>query len=277
MNMTKLTCKIRDLQEICRLVSLKGRNPQGKETLAIPDMLLQVTNRGVLVEAIDPTHALAVRLQYDLTVRDEGQIAIAEIDKFEKYLSRFGANDTVDVDVVANMVYITRHDPYKRAQIPLDDVSSVTSVNGAHAVFENFQLTPAGYPKSDRSFMNLKLTVRAEDLQEVIADGEVVYTSRRTYPFNVKKDTLNMTVGDATLGLFETAIAITESENDPTKVGTHITKTNYSYGLDHLFSNLTGAVNVYLVDDTSMGPMFVRKQTETYSFFAFLAPHMEVE
>lgn len=41
--MTEIKCKISDLQEICKLSSLKGKNPQGKEYYAIPISLFLVT------------------------------------------------------------------------------------------------------------------------------------------------------------------------------------------------------------------------------------------
>ena len=51
--MTKINCKISNLEEVCKIVSLKGVNTQGKEYVAIPDFLINASADGLKVFAMD--------------------------------------------------------------------------------------------------------------------------------------------------------------------------------------------------------------------------------
>jgi len=274
--MTKLICSISDLEEVCRLVSLKGKNPQGKEYTAIPDFLVEVhenveTGKGLITtKAVDNKGAIAVGLEYNVPkVEVPGLIPIGDVEKFQKYLSRFNSSDEVIVETTENKILIVRPKPHKVARIPMASVDSLSSNKNAETILNNFQKTPEGYYKSSKTFLNLRLTLNADDVKNVIGDGEVV--GQRIYPWKLA-DGLTIKVGTEQLGEIETQINLlkVESNSDqPTN-----TKTAFAYGIDNIFNNLSGEVTVYLANQVEVCPLILEQKTEKYSLKILLAPVM---
>lgn len=277
--MTKMSCKISVLEEICRLASLKGKNPQGKEYVAIPDFLLSVSNdKMVCVKAVDSKGAIAVDLAYKgINVLTPGVIPIGDVEKFVKYLSRFNSSDEVTVETTENRIILERKEPYKKATIPMASVDSISSNKNAEQILSNFQKTETGFFKSKKTNLNIRLTLNADDIKSVIDDGEVV--GQRIYPWQLAGNLLFIKVGSEQLGEIETAIPIikrdrdykpVEGEEDPG----YYTKTSFAYGVDNIFGNLSGEIQIYLANNAEVCPLILTKETDTYKLKILLAPVM---
>ena len=268
--MTEIKCKISDLQEICQIVSLKGKDIKGKEFLPIPDFLIQSKPNESLIEAVDAGGHLAVRLQYKINTISEGLIVIGEVEKFQKYLERFNASDEVTLTTTENRIIITRAEPKKVARIPLASLESLTTHQNAKTVLDKFSFSETDYPKSQKSHLNLKLVAKAEDIKAVIDDGEVV--GQRIYPWKVENGNLSVKVGTEQLGEIETIIKPSKIESDSTKVGSQKTSAGFAYGIDNIFGNLIGEVEIFLIDDVENSPLALRVKQPRLTLTAILAP-----
>ena len=270
--MTEFSCKVSDLVELCQLVSLSGKDLKGKEHLAIPDFLLTVNADNLEVKAVDSKGALAVHLTYKIRPITPGIIPIGDVDVLLNYLSRYNSSDDITVSTTENKLILTRKNPLKVSRIPLASLETITTSKGADTILQNFQPTPTGYFASKKTNWDLKLTLKAEDVAEVIEDGEVV--KQRIYPWKLENG-LTIVVGTEQLGEIETSILIKEMSGEtPTPPKT---KTSFAYGIDNIFSNLSGDVNVFLVDGVDSCPIILQKKTDKYDITIFLAPAVITE
>jgi len=271
---TEFQCKVSDLVELCQTVSLKGRDLKGKEHLAIPDFLLTVNPENLEVKAVDSKGALAVNLTYKIKAIIPGIIPIGDVEKLLEYLSRYNSSDDITVSTTENKLVITRKTPLKVSRIPLASLETITTSKGADAILQNFQPTPTGYFASKKTTWNLKLTLKAEDVSEVIEDGEVV--KQRIYPWKLDNG-LTINVGTEQLGEIETSIPIKEMSGDIPEPSLVRTKTSFAYGIDNIFSNLSGDVKVFLVNGVDSCPIILQKTTDKYNLTIFLAPAVITE
>lgn len=283
--MTKIKCKISDLVEICNLVSMKGKNPQGKDYVAVPDFMITATVSPpeLVVSSTDSKNALALQLTYKVeSVVEDGDISISDVEKFMKYLERFNSDDVVIVEATPNRVIITRELQKKVARIPTGDSESSETKEGGEKAISRFPLNKNGYPKSEKTHLSLKIVLDAGDMKKVIDDGGVV--NQRDYPWVVQGEAFSINVGSEALGEIETTIKTDKIELDPEVAGgtepgnvarTHMgTKTRFSYGLDNLFSTLDGKVDVFVAEKVDVCPLYLIKRTDKYELKAVLAPVM---
>ena len=279
--MTEVKCKVSDLREICDLISMKGKNPQGKEYVAVPDFMIKATGGILVVSATDSKNALAVGLKYKVeSVPEEGSLPISDVETFKKYLDRFDATDSITVKTTQNRILIERADPKKVARIPLAESDSIESGAKGDEALARFPLTDAGYPKSAKTHMSLKLLLDAGAIKGVIDDGEVV--KQRSYPWKIEGDTFTVKVGSEQLGEIETQIKVDKIELDPEVAGGETpgttartpkgTKTCFSYGFDNLFSYVDGKVEIYLAENAAACPLYLVKKTDKFELRAILAP-----
>jgi len=278
--MTKLSCKISDLEEICRLISLKGKNPQGKEFVAIPDFLLVCAgptgsipgSEGYAdVKAVDNKGAIAVSLRYkNIKVVQDGVIPIGDVESFQKYLARFNSSDEVTVETTENKIIITRQSPSKIARIPMASVDSLTTSKNAEAILSNFKKNEAGYFQSKKTNLNLRLTLNAGDIKNVVDDGEAV--GQRIYPWKLEANQLFVKVGEEQLGEIETQITTLKTESFTKSGDAPETQTAFAYGIDNIFGNLSGEVKIYLANGVQACPLILTQSTDKYSLKILLAP-----
>jgi hypothetical protein len=266
--MTKFKTTINDLQQICRMASLKGTNEQSeKEYDAMMDMLLVVGDT-LEVASISALKELMVKINYKAEILEKGEIAIPSIDTFEKFLGRFNPSDTVTVSVDVNKVVIERETPKKIARMPIGAVESLTSSEGVKKFLDNFVKTDGVWVAKGIPY-NLTVTFDVGALKEVIEDGDVV--KQRVYPFIVDKDVgFKISIGNeenGTITTFITTKSITNKEDTPTR-------TAYASGIDNLFSAVAGEVQVHMVAG-GYNPLILEQHTEKYDFIGLLAPRVE--
>jgi len=269
--MPEFVCKVGDFKELLQVISLKGKDLKGKEYTAIPDFLLSVEPDGLKVKAMDNKGSLAVNLHYKAVKVSQAGVMAIDSEILQGYLDRYNATDEVTVSAQENRIIIIRNNPQKVSRIPLSDESLVTS-QGVD-VFQNFVKSPSGYYQSKKTNWNVALTLKAEDVKDVVDDGEVV--KQRIYPWKLENGALSIKVGAQPQGEIETIVSIIKAETEtPFQPST---KTSFAYGLDNIFGNLVGEVKVYLGNNMESCPLILEKTSDKYSLVVFLAPAVIVE
>lgn len=265
--MVKFKCKISDLENICKLVSLKGKNPLGKEYRSITDMLLSIIKDKIEILAMDTLRTIALRLTYNVQVIEEGQIPIGDIELFEKFLSRFKPDDDVTLSLVGNKILIERESPKKTAKMPAAAFESIMSKD--NLIVPKLEKTPNGWRGGKTYHYSLKMEFDARQMADIIEDGEVVH--QRIYPWKVANKKVFVSIGSEPYGEIATELNLDsiESELPESKLEA---ETAFAAGIDNLFGNLDGKITVYLAEGM-LCPMIVEKNTDNYSFFAILVPY----
>ena len=151
----KIKCKISDLQTIVKLVSLKGKDMEGKESAAVEDCILTAAGGKITVSVMDVQGTFGVKLDYKLIdIQEEGSMPIGDIEMFIKFLQRFSSSDVITMYTSENRIVIERENPKKTAKLPL--VSEESIVAKAASIFSTFKRDVNGYP-SGKSLWNLML------------------------------------------------------------------------------------------------------------------------
>ncbi len=266
----KIKCKISDLETICRLTSLKGKNIDGKDYRAIMDCLMTASTGKLSIQAMDIQHSFAIKLDYSIAeILEEGPLAVGDIEIFEKFLQRFNPDDVVTVSTEGNKILIEREAPKKSARLPLADISSINSKDAPPIA--NLEFSKYGYPKSSKMYYNLSMIIDADAIKSIFEDGNLV--KQRIIPWKIKDSKLSVAIGGEQ-GSFESEVALAELQNDPEKPGLQTTATAFGNGLDNIFANLTGKIKIYLADEVEVCPLAVAQETDKYKFFALLAPYV---
>ena len=265
----KIKCKISDLQTIVKLVALKGKDMEGKEYAAVEDCVLTAAAGKLTVAVMDVQSTFGAKVDYKLVeIQEEGQLPIGDLETFAKFLSRFNSSDVVTVYNDENRVVIQRETPKKVAKLPLVSLESITTKDAP--VFSNFKSDVNGYPVTAKSLWNLKFTLNADSVTSLFDDGDLI--KQRILPWKVANSKLEMSIVDEVQGSFETEVALDSIESNPAKVGKQSTLVHFGRGVDNIFSNLSGNVTVYMVDDFAQAPIVITQSGEAFDFLAMIAP-----
>jgi hypothetical protein len=263
--MTKIKTKISEFRKICDLVSLIGKDTKGKQILAIPEFLIDASQNAVKIKAVDKGNHLAIDLTYNVEVLESGPIVIGDVGYIQDFLNRFGSSDEVTIATTENKIIITRESPKKVARIPLASEESLDKKD-AKGFLEHFKKNDKGFYETSKTNFNIKLTVLASKIKDVIDDGEAV--QQRVYPWSIVDNKLVVKVGAEQSGIIETDIGFEDSTiTKDTKV-----ISAYAYGLDNIFNNLSDKVTLYLSETVEGCPLILEQTTDKYSFKAVLAP-----
>ena len=264
----KIKCKISDLQTIIRFVALKGKDSEGKENAAVEDCILTAAGGKLTVSIMDVQSTFGAKIDYKLIeVQEEGAMPISDIETFAKFLSRFNSDDPVTLSTVDNRIVIERESPKKIAKIPLASEESIASKPAP--VFNNLLKDKNGYPQSPKNLWNLKLSLNASYVTSLFDDGDLI--KQRILPWAVEGGKLKMSIVDEVMGSFETEVALDSIASNPDKVGPQKALVHFGRGVDNIFSNLSGSVTVYMIDN-AQGPIVVEQSTEAFDFLAMIAP-----
>jgi hypothetical protein len=274
--MTEIKAKISDLLQLNRMTSMKGKDQRGKEYCVIPDYLLvahgtetnsscvKISDPFLEIEAIDTRKALTLLLIWNkVEVLEAGAIPIGDAEKFADYLERFNASDDVVLKTEGNDLVITRAEPFKKARYKLADLESLTTVKGASEMIAKWNFSGENVG-TEKTHFDFKMTVDALKIKEVTQDGETV--NQRVYPILVEDGMVTMNVGSESLGSIETDIGAKIENYTGVKC-----KSAFAYGLDNIFSNLTGEVQIELEAGSDGKPMLVRQKTDAFSLMVLLA------
>jgi hypothetical protein len=255
------------------MASLKGTNDiSGKEYLSMQDMLLEVSDT-IEVKSLSVLKELLVKVNYKVNIIEQGQIPISDISMFVKFLERFVPTDDVTISLVENKVVIERENPKKTARMITTSAENVVASQGT-ATLSKHTKNANGFWSTEKYSYNLKIDFDAEEMQNVIGDGDLI--KQRVYPFVVKQGKFNVPLTSKEVGDLDTEILTSVIASDPNNIGPLNTRTAYAAGLDNLFSALQGKVSLYLVDG-GFYPFVLEQHSEKFDFMALLAPRVEDE
>ena len=114
------------------------------------------------------------------------------------------------------------------------------------------------------------MELNANDVTALFDDGDLI--KQRILPWKVEDSKLKVAIVDEVMGSFESEIALASIESNPDKAGAKKTLVHFGRGIDNVFSNLSGAVDVYMMDDNVQGPIVVEQSGEAFDFIAMIAP-----
>ncbi len=273
--MTEIKIKISELRELCQLVSLSGKDVKGKQFMPIPEFLINASEGSLKVAGIDKGNHLALEISYKAEVVLPGPIVVGDVEKFLGFLDRFNSSDTISLKTTENKIILTRETPYKKASIPMAHSDTIEGKNAVQFL-EKFKKAESGFYETSKTKFEVKLTLDAENVKDVIDDGEAV--KQRIYPWKLIEtggpNQLMIKVGSEQSeqsGEIETSVPV-KNISFGASSGTINVATAYAYGIDNVFGNLTGEVFVYFVNNIGSCPMIVEKSTEKYSLRIVLAP-----
>lgn len=265
--MVEIKGKISDFKELCHLVSLEGKDGKGKSIRPIPEFVINAELGKVYIAARNQGGQLVVSLTYkSLTTINPGQLVVGDVEAFLGYLDRFNSSDEVTLSTYENKLMITRSSPKKVARFPHSDVTSVETRDADVAV-SKFVKKETGFFETPKTKFGIKLELSAEDVKDVIDDGEAV--GQRIYPWNLSTSGLSVKVASETAEI-ETDIPIkkiSKADEEPVNI-----QSAYAFGLDNVFNNLSGQVDISLANNIGACPMIIEQETTKYYIRIMVAP-----
>lgn len=263
----KFKCKISDLETICRLAKAKGKNIDGRDYVAIPDVLINAFSPNKLsIKAMDIQGTFALSIDYKVDeVSEEGQLPIGDIENFEQFLTRFVPTDEIFVSTTQNKIVIERVEPKKVSRIPMGRIEDILSRNAVP--LDKLQRTDKGFDSGKLNY-NLSMIVDAEKIKGIIEDGNVV--KQRILPWRIDGNKLYISIGSETSGEFEVEVTFESGTFGKTS-------TAFGNGIDNIFANLSGKVKIFLPDNVEISPLIVEQVTDKFNYLAILAPYATKE
>jgi len=262
--LTKIKSNIKSLVDLCNLISLKGKDINGRDFSPIPEFVIMADKNLLEITAMDKGAHLLIQIKYKTEVLEPGTIVIGNVYQLRSYLNRFGNSDIVTLESTENQIIIKRESPRKTAKFPMASEGSVESA-GAGDFLKGFVKEGKVY-KSTKTTFDVSFTVDALAVKNVIDDGEAV--AQRIYPWTIQASGLTVKVGQEETGIIETDIPIENVSNLDDKV----IETGYAFGIDNLFGNLKGRVTIFLASGVGVCPMVVEQETVELYIKALLAP-----
>lgn len=262
--MVKISCKVNNLKELLKLVKLEGKDPDGSTTIIIDNCILNCGDGKVGVNVLAKTGTILEFLEYKkIDVINKGEIPIGNIEVMLSYLSRFDNEDIISLETTENKIKITRDKPRKIALIPLTARENIDDSLRAEAVKDCIKKEEKGW-KFRNTLLTTNMRVDVNFIKQVLDDGSVQGLNRK-YPFIID-ESVSCRVGDERGGMIESVIEVEKKEGKA--------KSSYAAGIDSVFSNLDGVVDVFIVDN---GPMLVMKDDDKYNIKIVIAPLIDEE
>lgn len=236
-----------EMEEILSLVRMKGVGTDGKKKDLVEDAIVQFDDGTVSCKFLDPMKSIWGHARGPFEdVRSGGRVLIGDINYFGSYLDRFGEKTILAVEEQDGVFYLTFSDEdRKEGQYTATDEAHIGSVEDVDRLPYSFDQEnydyPGAYEATPPTLLDTYFRCNVADITDVIEDGNT--TDVRKYPIEVDGGTVQIRVGDDE-GWIET-------EFDPIKAqGT--ASSLYGYGMDNVFSNLDGEIDVYLADGSPM-------------------------
>ncbi len=262
--MTKIKGKVSDVISMLQTIKLEGKDPDGSNSSMINNCLLEAKGELISTNVLSKTNVVIGFITYKkLSVVEEGEIPVGNIDEFISYLNRFEGGDEVSIETTENKIKILRDSPKKIANIPMTDRDNVDDSLRALAVKDSVT-EENGLYKFRETELPAMIKVDSRHIKQILDDGNVQGLNRR-YPI-VIDDEVECRVGDEQGGMIENTITVLEKKGKA--------KSSFSSGIDNVFSNITGEVEVYMADG---GPMLVMQNNEEFELKFVIAPLMEEE
>jgi len=263
----KIKTKVSSLKEFLELASVKGRALESsRQEHLINNLLIKVGADGsASVAAMDKECAILVRMKYTgFSESEEGEFPIGDVEAFLSFLDRFAATDEVILSIDGNEVCIKREKPRKTAFVPLTGADMIDSAKPVSAMSERLTVKdiPTFKGTDDKEIaLSTQIKCDVKNLQDVIGDGASI--NQFSFPFKVSEDGKFIAgVGEKGAGRFVSEIASEiEGGND--------IESNYSYGVDAIFSVLKGKIVLNLGNGS---PLLIRQKDAKHQIMYFVSP-----
>lgn len=241
------------MSELLDLVKMHGVGTDGSTSKLVEDAMLEFGDDEVSIKVLDKMASVwaHVRGPFD-NVRRGGSFMVDDIDRFGNWMGRFGDRTVVSIEEQDGLFYVTFSDEdRKEGQFTAEDESHINSAQNVEDLpyefdQENFDC-PGAY--DENIMLDAHFTCDVSDITDVINDGDT--TEVRKFPIMVDDGHVQFKVGDDD-GWIETEFTADSGEGYAESI--------YGYGMDNVFSNISGQVTVYLADDC---PMWIHQDRET--------------
>lgn len=231
-----------EMKEILELVQMKGVTPDGQTKALVEDTIIHFTEDSFWVKAFDPMASVWVHVQGEFEgVRNPGTLVIGDIGEFTDYLGRFGENCIVAVEEESGVYYLTFDDEERKTgRYSATDEAHIKSVQDVEALPYEYNPEEHDYPGAHEQGIVLDtwFACNVSDINDAIKDGDT--TGIRKYPIASEDGFVQIKVGDAE-GWIETTFDA-EGEGEARSV--------YGYGVDNIFGNLSGEIEVYFTENS---------------------------
>lgn len=253
--------------EICEITDkfrLYGKDTDGQKTKLVTDGILRFEDDQVHTRVFDGMKSVWADISIDFDgIKREGILVIGSISQFRTYISRFGEHtivEQVDRDDGAWLEF--NDEDRKEGAYPATDKDHIDSTDKVDQLPYQYDPETDEFPHAPTKNieMDTYFIVEVEEIKDIIEDGDT--TEVRRFPIYVDEGSVSVKVGDQD-GYIETTFEA-EGEGEASSV--------YAYGVDNVFSNLTGEVEVYLTQD---GAMWVHQETEEHTLDYMIAEDLE--
>lgn len=253
----RIVTNSQEIDEILDKVRMHGTDTDGQSISLVEDCVLRFEDGQIHVKAFDPMKSVWLSGSFAFDgIKREGELVIGDITEFRNYLSRFGERTIVDQTVPEgeDTVHLVFSDEdRKTGAYPAQDEEHINSTDDVDELPYEFDSDEQEYPEapSHGVVLDTWFECNVSEIKDILADGDT--TQVRKYPLSVDDGSVRVRVGDDA-GYIETSFEADNGEGDSAAL--------YGYGLDNVFSNLSGEVTIYLVDD---GAMWVHQDTEDHT------------
>lgn len=239
-----------EISELTNYIRMRGVDTDGQKIKLVTDTILYFQDDTVWAKAFDPMKSVWTWVRQDFDgIKQDGKLVIGSISDFRKYLNRFGEHTIVQQEEREDGVWLTFNDEdRKEGAYPATDEDHIKSVQNVEELPFQFE-EGDDYPHAPAKGVELDtfFVTDVAEIDDVIEDGDT--TQVRKYPLSVEDGVVSARVGDED-GYIETSFQAS---------GEGTSASIYGYGMDNVFSNLTGEVTVFLMDD---GPLWVHAEDE---------------
>ena len=230
------------LLKFLECIQCTGTDPiEGSGSVPINECIITVEDNKLKVLHSDGT-TIVVNHELQVEVEENGKIPIADIGRTIQFVHSFKPNKKITVYEKDDRLIMKTDE--KIVKIRLDDESVIKKLSGLeHITLTDGKITHKDFDEEVQVFK-----IDAEIIKNIVKDAKI--TGKMEFPFEVKDGKFYCSIGD------EDAM-ITTVHND---INIEDVKSTYAFGIDNVFSHLTGEVTVAFGNNTNM---WVEKEDES--------------
>lgn len=264
--MVKITLAVSKMKQFLELVSCEGGTDEGsKQDKVIKEFVIFAMDSSIEAYATDKIGKLFANVKMTVTVLEPGQFTIGDIDNFEKYLGVFNGKDLLTISQEGGVIKMERDSPAKLMKFSTVSIENIETHKTAELIHTRWKMTAEGIG-SDKTKLSNCITLKAEDLAQVVSDSAVV--GEQHYPFVIMKGPDGQLKLKVEVGSLQTSMAVIKSMI-PAVIQSIELNNKYAYGFDNVFTTLKGDVKLYT--DAGM-PLWVIKEESDYKVRYMLTP-----
>lgn len=260
----KIKTNYDEISDITDKFRLYGKDTDGQKTKLVTDGVLHFRDDQMQTRVFDPMKSVWADVRIDFEgIKREGKLVIGSISQFRTYIKRFGQHTIVEqVERDDGMWLQFNDEDRKEGGYPATDEDHIDSTDKVDELPYEYDSETDEFPHAPAKGieMDTYFVTEVTEIKDIIEDGDT--TEVRRFPIYVDEGSVSVKVGDQD-GYIETTFQA-EGEGEASSV--------YAYGVDNVFSNLSGEVEVYLTQD---GAMWVHQDTEDHTVDYMIAEDLE--